>query len=258
MKLRSIAHLLIFFACVQHPLVRAQAEDKQPEEPKPPQVLLAVPLGAVTGQTTKIILRGQRLEGATEVCARNAEVQAKVLSSAKADPPNGLSADQVGDTQVEIEVTIPEAMDCREVALRVTTPTGESEPLKIPVDQVSPTAEKEPNPGFKQCQAICQAGTIAGTIGENNDVDVYRLDLPTGAKWKCEVQANRLGSPLDPVLVLYGSDRRIIKTIDDTDERDTSLELPAGESGAYYLGLIDAHESGSPLHVYRLVIQTLE
>jgi hypothetical protein len=39
------------------------------------------------------------------------------------------------------------------------------------------------------------------------------------------------------------------------DHRDALLEVALPADGDYYLSLIDAHDTGSNLHVYRLIVK---
>ena len=106
-------------------------------------------------------------------------------------------------------------------------------------------AEKEPNGGFRNAQAVPLPATVAGVIGELNDVDVFRVEGKAGRKIVAEVNAARLGSPLDSVVTLYDANGHALATNDDSDAGADSLlraTLPA--DGVYFLGLTDANGRG--------------
>ena len=77
-----------------------------------------------------------------------------------------------------------------------------------------------------------------------------------GQRIVCEVLAARHGSALDSILTLYNSAGQIVASNDDHDgTADSRLELALPQTGTYYLSLTDAHDTGGPAHVYRLVIR---
>ncbi len=234
------------------------AQDKKPPEKKDgPQVIVAVPLGVAPGKTTKVMLRGLKLDAATEVRVGTAKATAKVVGKGKATVPNMQEAKHVGDTQVEAEVTLPADAEEGTVELTVVTPAGVSAPHKLLVEKTIPViAEKEPNNGFKQAQAVAVPQAIDGAIGQNQDVDVYRLDGKAGQRVVIEVLAARYGSALDSFLSLHDADGRLLATCDDVEgSTDSRVEATLPRDGAYFVTVIDANDTGGPAHVYRLVIR---
>jgi hypothetical protein len=71
------------------------------------------------------------------------------------------------------------------------------------------------------------------------------------------VLASRHGAPLDAILTLYDANGIQIGSNDDFDKehRDPRIELTLPADGRYYLSLIDAHDTGSNLHIYRLRVK---
>src|SRR5207244_6818573 len=113
-----------------------------------------------------------------------------------------MEAARVGDTQVEVEVTVTTEMPGAP-ALVVRTPAGETQahPLLVETD-VPVVAKKEPNGGFRQAQALALPSEVEGTIGQAQDVDVFRVEGKAGQTLSAEVLAARFGSALDPMLTL--------------------------------------------------------
>ena len=118
-------------------------------EPKPtkpddlPKVVVATPLGAITGATTKLTLRGQKLDKITGVRCQPATATVKLVSKG----PTG-DVPRVGNTQAEIEVTLPPGFADATVSVIVTNAAGESKAHALIVDKTLPVVEKEPNNGF--------------------------------------------------------------------------------------------------------------
>ncbi len=238
-------------------LPHAPAQDKKkPEKKQPPRVTMVIPLGAAPGKTTKLTVRGLKLDGATGLRFTNAKVTAKVVGKGKAAVPDK-NPDQVGDTQVVVEMTLPAGLPGEPLSFVVLTPAGESGPHKLLVETALPViAEKEPNDGFKQAQPIRVPQVVDGMISRPKDVDVFRFDGRAGQRLVLEVLAARHGSALDSILTLYDAEGREVAGNDDMPGSvDSRLEVTLPRDGVYYVSLIDAHDQGGPAHVYRLVVR---
>lgn len=229
-------------------------------QPKPPAVkdgpvlLLAVPTTLPHGEEKKIVLRGLHLETLTAIeCLELGERKLKIVRKGNAPPANPLRPEKVGNT--EVEVVFP-AIQARELRLHAVNPAGRSPEFILRVDDPGVVWEKEPNMGFRQAQRVMLGQTIAGAIQSNQDVDCFAF---TGAKNEqvvVEVLAERLGSPLDVVLTLSDGSGRILAQVDDLPEsRDARLEYRLPAEGIYQVALQDAHDLGSPLHGYRLLLR---
>ena len=202
-------------------------------------------------------MRGLNLDRASEVRLREAKGTARVVAKGKAAVPNQQPPAAVGDTQVEVEVTLPPDTPAGTVSLVVVTPAGETPPHALLVERsLALAAEKEPNNGFRQAQPITLPQAVDGAVGQPQDVDVFRLEGKAGQQWVLEVFAARHGSPLDPLLTLYDADGQTVASADDSDgSTDARLEVTLPKTGVYYLSLIDAHDQGGPAHVYRLSLR---
>ena len=233
--------------------------DDPPKPPESPVVRLCVPLGIQPATTSKLTSRGQRLEGATEVRLTAPGATVKVLESGKANVPNGQNAGRLGDTPVVVEVTVPDDLGRPPLALIVKTPAGESTPHLLLSGAGYIQAEKEPNDGFRQAQAVTIPGTIEGLIERNQDVDVYKLTGRAGQQLRGEIRAWRQGSALDGWLTLYDAHGQQIATADDRPtDSDPVLIATLPKDGAYFLVVSDALDQGGPTHPYRLTVNLAE
>jgi hypothetical protein len=229
-------------------------------QPKPPpkdapRVLVAVPLGVRPGSTSRLVVRGLKLDTATAVRFLEATVTAKLLNKGKATVPPQQEPGKVGDTQIEIEMTVA-AEHNGPASLVVVTPAGETPPHRILIDATPTVNEKEPNNGFKQAQPVQVPQIVQGSIGNNTDVDVFRIDGKAGQKLTLEIFAARYGSALDSILTLYDADGQILAVNDDHDgSPDSRLEVTLPRDGVYYVAVSDAHDVGGPAHVYQLHIR---
>lgn len=248
----SRAALLLFLAV---PLVAsppAGAQKKEPDKKKDtPKVLYAVPLVAAPGAKQKLTLRGKHLDAVKDVTASDGATL-KVLGAKKAAPPNNYPADRVGDTEVEVELTLPkDAKPGVTLTVAGAAPYG----LLIP-DELSVIAEKEPNDGYDAAQPVTPPCAVVGVIHQEKNPDVFRLTGKAGQKLRAEVQAARFGSPLDGILTLVDENRRFVAANDDAnDSRDPAIGVTLPRDGVYYLSLIDAHDLGGAGFGYRLVVR---
>jgi len=238
------------------PLVLAQ-EKKPPEKKDAPIVIVALPLGVPAGKGTKVMLRGLRLDTATEVRFKAAKASVRILSKGKAAMPDKQEAKHVGDTQVEIEVTLPADVPDGTAEFTLVTPAGESAAHKLLVEKSIPViVEKEPNNGFKQAQPIALPQAVDGVIGQNQDVDVFRIEGKAGQRVVIEVLAARYGSALDSYLSLYDAAGRLLASCDDIEgSTDSRIEMTLPRDGVYFASVSDANDTGGPVHVYRLVVR---
>jgi hypothetical protein len=120
--------------------------------------------------------------------------------------------------------------------------------------------EKEPKSPAR-AQSISLPVIVNGRIDRPGDVDVFRFEGRAGQVVVAEVQARRLGSPLDSVLKLTDAKGKVLAYNDDQEDRgyelhthhaDSLLRVTLPSNGTYYLHLGDAQRQGSSAHAYRL------
>src|SRR5262249_22215337 len=152
--------------------------------------------GVAPGKTTKVDLRGLGLENAKSVRITG-KGTLKLLSRGKVGVPNKQDAGRVGDSHVEVELTIARDAVGDAVELVVGTDAGTSAPLKVLIDRAPLVQEKEPNDGFKGAQKVKLGDTVQGRIERDRDVDVYAFEARAGQTIRVEVFASRFGGALD-------------------------------------------------------------
>src|SRR5437868_5903631 len=125
---------LLLSLCLLLPMRMAGQEKKQPLKDQP-RSLFAMPLGVPAGTTTKVLVRGLKLDTATSVKAVEPNVTVKLLKKEKAGVPNQADPNKLGDTQVELEITVPKEFAGDAVSVVLTTPAGDTPPHRVLVDQ---------------------------------------------------------------------------------------------------------------------------
>ncbi len=254
-----LAFTAIIVAALTHLSLPAQPK-KESKDP-PPRVIVAMPLAIDAGKTTKLMLRGQGIDTVTEIRVQEPKSSGKVVGKGKKVPvPNQANPAIVGDSEIDIEITLSMEVAGGTVPFSLIGPGGESKPhLLIVKDDTPIIAEKEPNDGFKQAQPITFPCIVEGSIKQGQDVDVFRFEGKQGEKYYFEVQANRFGSPVDGLLTLYDAEGRVVASVDDSPGSvDPIMTVTLTKSGTYYLSLIDAHDQGGAIFLYRLLARNVK
>lgn len=221
-----------------------------------PRICVMTPLGVAAGTTATLKLRGIKLAGATAVVVSNPtqSLPAEIREKKKAEVPNGFDAKEVGDSLVTVEISLPANLAGPTWKLRVLTPEGATQEKVLRVlDGAGWEAEKEPNNGFREAQALPTGKGIAGALSRDKDVDVFTFLGHAHQNFVAEIFAGRAGSLLDGVLTLYDANGQVLASNDDSGVgRDPQLRFKVPADGTYFLAVQDANDHGTPWHAYEL------
>jgi hypothetical protein len=153
-----------------------------------------------------------------------------------------------------------------DVGVRQTAWRGEnsvSNSIQYAVDSLPECRSIEPNHTAQTAQPVTLPIIVNGRIARSGQADVFRFQGRAGDEVVAEVQARRLGSPLDSLVRLTDASGKVLALNDDYPDKEFDLlthqadswlcaKLPA--DGTYYVYLTDAENAGSEAHVYRLRI----
>ena len=129
------------------------------------------------------------------------------------------------------------------------------------VDALPETDEAEPNDDAAHAQALVPPVVVNGRIGRAGDADCFLVEGREGEEIVAEVDARRLGSPVDSLLRLIDGAGRVISWNDDfedgeagvlTHHADSYLRARLPADGFYTVRLTDAQGHGGPEYAYRL------
>ncbi len=225
------------------------AKDVKPAAKVAQRAKYTLPLAVPPGYAGRVTVRGFGLDTATEVTADGATVKI-VGKPRKASPPQNVPPELTGDTEVDVELTLPKDSAGPHVAIKVGTADG----VKLLVVR-GLVAEREPNDGFATGQLLIPPLTLHGVIDKPRDVDVYRFVGRKGQRWNFVVTARKLGSPVDALLTLYDAQRRVVESCDDAGgDADPSFMVTLPRDGVYYLSVIDSHDQGGGIFPYLLSV----
>ncbi|MFL5341757.1 MAG: hypothetical protein ACJ8F7_16555 [Gemmataceae bacterium] len=249
-------YFLIALTAVAAMLPEALAQKKKPDAKDRPQLVLADPFVVTAGKPTKITLRGLRLDGITELRCHEPKSGGRLQSTPAKSGVDAKFLNQLGDMQVQVEITAAPELAGSDLVVSVVGEAGESSLLRLFVDDGGPTVpEKEPNNGFHHAQPVPVSCVITGAIQNPHDVDVFRFEGQPGEQLLLTVQAARYGSPLDPVLTVYDSRGQVLAVSDDTPRTENAqLRLTLPRAGGYFVALADSNDQGGALFKYRLQV----
>lgn len=126
--------------------------------------------------------------------------------------------------------------------------------------------ETEPNDTPAQAQKMDPPLVVNGRIQTASDEDHFLFHAKAGEKLLLEVQARRLGSPIDAVLTVFNAKGVQLAENDDwndplealiTHHADPHLVFTAPATGDYILRIKDTQGKGGEEYGYRLVITPL-
>ena len=125
-------------------------------------------------------------------------------------------------------------------------------PLPFRASTFENTLEVEPNDSRETATAGPQPSAFNGLLQEPGDEDWFAFEGKKGWYLRLEVFGRRLGSPIDPVLDLFGPDGKHVKGQEDTAGPDPRFDQSLPADGVYHLRVRDHLGRGGPLSVYRL------
>jgi hypothetical protein len=136
-------------------------------------------------------------------------------------------------------------------------------PLPFSVDTLPETIVKRESSSVANARRVKLPQILNGRIDRPGDVQFFRIDAQPGEEIVAEVEARRLGSPLDSALTLTDARGKQLAFNDDFEDKGTALITHQADSrliyrfpakGAYYLQLADTEQNGGHDFTYRLRI----
>ena len=209
-----------------------------------PVLQYAVPAAVAPGKTTTLTFFGEKLNGATELWTGFPAQVSRVSS----DKTNGTSTGEVA-FQLSVPNTVPAGIG----AVQLATTNGLSNLHLVLIDDLPRVAESGTNKSIASAQELKLPVAVDGN-SEELSFDYYAFKAKKGQRVSVEVVANRLGSPLDPVVRLLDEAGKELAYCDDDPAAgsDSRLSFTSPATGRYVIELRDIGYQGGSKFRYRL------
>lgn len=100
---------------------------------------------------------------------------------------------------------------------------------------------------------------LCGAIRQPQQQDAWFIQLEKDKSYRFEVESQRIGFPLDPIVRLLNSEGKEVQKVDESNgSRDPNFVWKANASSVFKLIIEDAEGFGGPFHFYRLFIKPVE
>jgi hypothetical protein len=208
-----------------------------------PALNYAVPAAIAPGKTTKVMLHGANLSGATNLWT-SFPANATFLADSDSTPVDAKTA----RCQFSVPPDVPPGI----CALRVATTNGVSSLQLLMIDDLPSIVESGQNNSMTNAQQLIPPVAIDGACDELS-FDYYKFSAKKGQRISFEVAAQRLGSRLDPVMRLLDAKGRELEYCDDDGVgADSRFTHRFAASGEFFLEIRDVNYQGGPQYRYRL------
>ena len=211
------------------------------------------------GTTQEITVKGDALEGITQVLVQGGGVSArpgvpKAATVVLEGSAGGLSSGAANSQQALTLhwVSVPEAaLGAREV--RVAGPHGVSNPLTLQLSDLPELTDPRTNVTLAKAAPLTLPVAISGVLGTNTESDFFRFKAGAGKALIFDLQANRTGSPLDANLILRDAAGKELARSEDAHGLDPFIEYTPATDGDLVVEIHDLRYQGGSDYRYRLV-----
>lgn len=235
----------IVVALLPVPPLTAQQKATPPAVPAGyPTLTTSASLGAKPGTSVELVLTGTNLTDAIEVWT---SFGGKVAIPDKQKDAKKLT--------VKLDVPADAAPGLH--ALRVATRAGVSNLRPICLDELPEVAEAGKNKSKASPQTVPVPCVVTGSA-ETESADYFRFPVQAGQPITVEVLGRRLGSPIDPVVILSDGTGKELGGVyaDDTPglQSDARVVYVPKRSGELVAEVRDTTYRGGPDYAYRVRI----
>ncbi|HQX52418.1 MAG TPA: PPC domain-containing protein, partial [Planctomycetaceae bacterium] len=193
------------------------------------------------GQAASVVVSGKQLVGAMGLWTAVGVLRPKEGQDLTKDQPVVFEGNIAADAIPGIYPT------------RMVTNHGCSEAAFVVIDDLPSIAVTPESEDHKTGQLLTLPCCINGQLNPVRS-RFFRVTLTAGQAVSIEILARRLGSDLDPVLIVSGPDGREVAYRDDMPgaEGDTQLQFTAATDGEYRIEVRDVRYSGGVRHFFHL------
>jgi hypothetical protein len=229
----------------------AAAQPKAPgiaPAPQSPTLNTPASFGAKVGEEVEVTFTGTNLNEPTAVL-----LSCPATVTVPDDNKNGTEP-----AKLRVKVTVDPKCPIGLYTVRVATRNGVSNARPFVVDSLPPVASTAANRTKDMAQAVTAPCAVGGSIAAETS-EFFKVKVAAGQKLTFEVLARRIGSPLDPIVVLHDAKtkRELIDLYaDDTPglQGDCRLTHAFKDAGEILVEVRDTTHRGGGDFAYRLRI----
>ncbi|MCE2399296.1 PPC domain-containing protein [Candidatus Poribacteria bacterium] len=226
-----------------------------------PQLTSVSPRAAQRGQTIDITLEGKNINENAEIWFSKEGITAKIKKKSPAARVrfngSGISGNIPNNPRLVISFQIAPEAPLGNHQIRLITPNGVSNPQNFIVGDLPEIKEQEPNATPAEANMLELPVTVNGVVASIDDVDMFRFKLKKGARLICDINAQRMGSPLDSYIELFDPNGTEVAKSGDGNGLDSFIDFTTEQEGEYTLYLRDIRYQGGGNYLYRLSIGEL-
>lgn len=211
------------------------------------------------GTTQEITLKGDALEGISDVMVQGGGVTAQPVAPrpptvALEGSSGGLSSGPANSRQA-LTVRWISAADASlgPRQLRVAGPHGVSNPLTFQLSDLAELPDPRTNSTRAKAAWISLPAAVSGVISTNTESDFFRFKAPAGKALIFDLQANRDGSPLDANLILRDASGKELARSEDAHGLDPFIGYTPDTEEDLVVEIHDLRYQGGSDYRYRLV-----
>lgn len=217
-----------------------------PPAPQAPTLTTPASLGVKRGTATELTLAGTNLADATAVI-----YSGPGTATIPTDNKNGSEA-----AKLRVKVDVPADAPVGLYTIRVATRHGVSNLRPFVVDELTGVVEVDNNRTKDTAQPIEAPCSVSGRADPEAS-DYFRVKVAAGQRLTFEVLARRIGSPLDPIVVLHDAKtkRELVDLYaDDTPglQGDARLTHTFKDASEILVEVRDTTYRGGADYAYRL------
>lgn len=217
------------------------------------------------GVDTDVVVTGENLDDITQFVLSGEEgVEVEIAPPSKAavrlesTSENVFSSGAANETKrITAKVRASADVSLGSQEIRVVTRGGVSNPLTIRITNTPEMEEQGNNHSVAEAPKVNLPAGIYGRIRTEGQVDMFRFEAKKGEKIICDVQASRIGSPLDSSLALLDAKGKELARNEDASGMDSRLIFEAPENGEYIAALRDFQHRGGGNYTYHITLGAL-
>ena len=200
------------------------------------------PQGSEPGRQIEVEVLGQYLDRSAEVAFLDGDITGRVLES--------------NHTRAKLAFDVAKQAAYGPHYFRLISPRGASNVLLFRVGDQPHHTETEPNDLLDAAEVVSLPVTINARLDRAGEFDFFRFRAERGQTWVFDLRSGRMGSGLDPSMILLDSRGRKLEHCEDYFIWDPFFTHTFAETGDYIVVIQPTRDRATDTHGYQLDIRS--